>query len=205
MSTPPDHNDGLSNNEAAYLRGEDPTPEQASALIERRRPGWLVVGMVWATFGLYLFFWVGLHWAEMKRQLKDEKMYPVWHSVSMLVPIYSYFRFHANFRVMNELLQASKSPVRVQPLLPIGTFLLASLIVTVPIEDTVLLTLNMAGAMVALSWILHYGQTSMNAYWDATPDVKITSEVKTWEKALVFIGAFLWWMILSGMILELLG
>jgi hypothetical protein len=205
MSTPPDQNDGLSNQEIAYLRGEDSPPDPVPTQIERRRPGWLAAGLVWATFGFYLFFWVGIHWAEMKRQLRDDTMRPVWHSIAMVVPIYCYFRLHANYRVLNELLDETSSPVRVRPMLAIGTFLMASLLLAIPIEDIVIQTLNLAAVVGAISWIIHHGQTGMNAYWDATPRVKTTSEVKRWEKIVLFAGGFLWWMILSGLIFELVS
>ena len=161
--------------------------------------------MVWATFGLYVFFWVGLHWAEMKRELKDERMYPVWHSLAMLVPIYSYFRFHANFRGLNELLATTRSEHRVRPLLAIGTFLLASLLVAVPIEDIVLMTMNLAVAVAALSWIIHHGQTGMNAYWEAAPNVRTNDDVKLWERLLIAFGAGMWALIVLGMIAETVG
>jgi hypothetical protein len=203
MSTPPDPENRLTDEEMAYLRGEEPIPKAEPARIERRRPGWLVAGLMWATFGFYLFFWVGLHWAEMKRELKDDRMYPVWHSLAMAVPIYCYFRLHANYRVLNELLRNTSSPVRVKPMQAIGTFLLASLLLAVPIDDLVLQSLNMAAVVGALSWVIYHGQTGMNAYWDARPSVQTTSEVKRWEKIVVFIGGFFWWLILTGIVLEI--
>lgn len=203
--SPPQHEEGLTQEELDFLRGQTPGPTPERQRIERRRPGWLVIGMVWATFGLYIFFWVGLHWAEMKRQLRDDQMYPVWHALTMLVPIYSFFRFHANFRVLNELLASTRSPHRVSPMLAIGTFILASLLAAVPIEDIVLLTLNMIAAVAALSWIIYYGQSGMNAYWDAVPNVRTTSEVKLWERLVVSFGAALWALIVLGMFIEAAG
>jgi hypothetical protein len=202
MSIPPgtdtQQEHGLTREEQEFLRGEAP-PERR---IERRRPGWLVVGMVWATFGLYVIFWVGLNWAESKRQLRDDRMYPVWHALAMLVPIYSFFRFHANFRVMNELLDTTRAEHRVRPMLAIATFILASLLVAVPIEDRVLQTLNMMAAIGALSWIIHHGQTGMNAYWDATPHTKTVENVKLWERLLVAFGAFLWSLMIVGIFVD---
>jgi hypothetical protein len=189
-----DNTEGLTPAEQEYLRSGEPLPER----IERRRPGWLVVGMVWATFGIYLIFWAGLRWAEMKRQLRHEQMYPVWHALAMLVPIYSFFRFHANFRVLNELLATTNSPHRVRPMAAIGTFLLASLLVAVPIEDTLLVTLNLLAAMAAISWIIHHGQTGMNAYWDTLPRQRTTDHVHLWERLVIALAAVIWMLLIVG-------
>jgi hypothetical protein len=166
--------EGLTQEEQDYLLGKTPAPSR----VERRRPGWMVVGMVWATFGLYTLFWVAFNWAELKRQLQRDNMYPFWHGVSMLVPIYSYYQFYTNFRVINELLETSRSTHRVRAGIVIATFLLASLLAAVPIDDIVLITLNVSAALAAISWTIHHGQSAMNHYWDATPGVKTTSEVK---------------------------
>lgn len=191
--------EGLSGHERDYLLGRTPVESR----IERRRPGWMVVGMVWATFGIYILFWVGLNWAELKRQLQRDNMYPIPHGLSMLVPIYSYYQYYMNFRVMNELLESSKVTQRTQPGIVIATFLLASLLAAVPIQDLVLMTLNLTAAIGAISWTLHHGQSAMNEYWDATPGVQTTSEVKLWERLIIAAGAGLWSLIIFGMFAEM--
>ncbi|TVR72443.1 MAG: hypothetical protein EA415_09765 [Sphaerobacteraceae bacterium] len=203
MTAPPDRDNGLTQQEIDYLAGRVPDPEPEESRIERWRPGWLVAALTFATFGLYLFIWTGVHWAEMKRQLKDERMYPVWHALAITVPIYCYFRLHSNYRVMNELLATTSSPFRTRPMLVLGTFLMASLLLAVPMEDIVIQSLNLAAVVGAISWILHHGQTGMNAYWEANPSVKTSSQIQRWEKIVLFMGGFLWWMILSGLVLEL--
>jgi hypothetical protein len=57
----------------------------------RRRPLWLVGALTFVTFGVYLVIWVGVTWSEMKRELRDEGMRPVWHALGLLVPIYNSF------------------------------------------------------------------------------------------------------------------
>jgi hypothetical protein len=183
---------GLSEEEIAYLQGKEPRPTR----VERRRPGWMVVGMFWATFGLYLPFWVGFHWAELKRQLGRENMYPLWHALSIAVPIYSYYQYYRNFSVQNELMETSRSSEQTRPFLVISTFLAASLLVAFPIDDLRLTTLNVAAAMAAISWTMHHAQSTMNAYLDSTPHVRSTSEVKLWERLLIAAGAGLWSLLL---------
>lgn len=68
-----------------------------------RRPIWLVILLTIVTFGLYTIVWFGVSWAEIKRERKDPQMHPFWHSLTLLVPVYSLFRMHAHFRVLNEI------------------------------------------------------------------------------------------------------
>jgi hypothetical protein len=205
MSDQKEHtNDGLTREEQEYLRGKVPQETR----VERRRPGWLVVGMVWATFGLYVIIWAGLHWAEMKRQLKDERMYPVWHALAMLVPIYSFFRFHSNFRVLNELLSTSRSSHRVQPSLVVTTYVLATALVFVTEQaglEMPLAGVNAMAAIAAVSWTIYHGQTGMNAYWDTVSNVTVDSSVKLWERILLAVGAAMWSVFLLGLLAELAG
>jgi hypothetical protein len=191
--------DGLSPEEQDYLLGKAPREDR----VERRRPGWMVVGMVWATFGIYFIIWSGLHWAEMKRQLRDERMYPIWHALAMFVPIYMYFRFHANFRVLNELLATTRSSHRVRPLLVVATLLAANALLAIPIDDMTLMTLNVIAAIAVISWIIHHGQTGMNAYWDAMPSQKTTERVKLWERVVIAAGAAMWSLIILSVLFGL--
>ena len=180
-------------------RTGDPRPPR----VERRRPPWVVAGLVWATFGLYVVIWVGLNWAELKRERRDERMHPVWHALAMLVPIYSYFRFHANFRVINELLSTTRSNVRVQPMVAVVTFLLASLLISIPVADLMVQFLNVVVALAAISWTIYHGQSGMNAYWNARPERQTTSAVHLWERLVLSFGAAFWFMTLVGLMVEM--
>lgn len=191
---------GLTPEERSYLKGESRQPYRRR--VERRRPAWLVAALVWASFGVYVPFWVGLHWAEMKRELDDDRMYPVWHALSMVVPIYSFFRFHANFRVLNDLLAGTRSTHRVRPLLAVATFVMVNLLVGFPVDDIMIMTMNLIVGVAAVSWVLHHGQAGMNAYWDARPERETTDAIKAWERLLLPFGAAMWALVILSLLLE---
>lgn len=192
--------EGLTAEERAQLQGHG--RETYRRRVERRRPAWLVAALVWASFGVYVAFWVGLHWAEMKRELRDDRMYPVWHALAMLVPIYSFFRFHANFRVLNELLAQTRSGHRVRPLLAVATFVMVSILISVPVEDLTIMTLNLVVGIAAVSWVIYHGQAGMNAYWDAVPERQTTSAIKVWERLLIPFGAAMWLLVILSVIVD---
>ena len=62
-----------------------------------------VVFMSILSGGLYLFYWFYLTWKQY-RDHAGKEAYPVWHALTLLVPIYSFFRMHAHVRSFKELM-----------------------------------------------------------------------------------------------------
>jgi hypothetical protein len=90
------------------------------------RPAWLVAGLTVASFGLYAFYWFFSTWRELRAELSDDSMHPVWHALSTAAPIYGLFRVHAHMRLTRAV--AVSRGLRV-PLSP-GSCVTAWLIVT---------------------------------------------------------------------------
>ncbi|MSQ40942.1 MAG: hypothetical protein EXR55_04665 [Dehalococcoidia bacterium] len=49
--------------------------------------------------GLYLLYWFYLTWKHYRNHTGRD-VYPVWHALTLLVPIYSLFRTHAHVRAL---------------------------------------------------------------------------------------------------------
>jgi len=62
-----------------------------------------ILFMTIASYGLYLFYWYYVTWYYVTwKQYRDStgaNAYPVWHALTLLVPIYGLFRTHAHMRV----------------------------------------------------------------------------------------------------------
>ena len=65
-----------------------------------------VVVMSVLSWGLYLFYWFYLTWKQYRDHTREEA-YPVWHALTLLVPIYGYFRMHAHVRTFDELMHSA--------------------------------------------------------------------------------------------------
>lgn len=53
--------------------------------------------------GLYLFYWFYITWKQYHDYFKaDDNAYPVWHALTLLVPVYGVFRAHAHMRAYKE-------------------------------------------------------------------------------------------------------
>ena len=51
--------------------------------------------------GLYLFYWFYLTWKQLQTE-SSETHYPVWHALTLMVPIYGLFRMHRHVSLINE-------------------------------------------------------------------------------------------------------
>ena len=65
-----------------------------------------VILMSFLSWGLYLVYWSYLTWQQYRDHTKSEA-YPVWHALSLAVPIYGYFRMHAHVRSFKELMTSA--------------------------------------------------------------------------------------------------
>ena len=76
---------------------------------------WLVLLLCLVTAGLYLPIWMGLTWSELKRAYRDVHMYPVWHGLSGLVPIYGWMRFYEHCIAINQAVEHQGGVAIVRP------------------------------------------------------------------------------------------
>ena len=66
------------------------------------------------TFGFYLFYWFYLTWQQY-RDYTGREAYPVWHALTLLVPLYSLFRTHAHARTYRALMWEYELPSSIRP------------------------------------------------------------------------------------------
>ena len=62
-----------------------------------------VLFMTVLTYGLYLFYWFYVTWKQYRDYTRSD-VFPVWHALTLLVPIYGLFRTHAHMRSFKELM-----------------------------------------------------------------------------------------------------
>jgi len=130
------------------------------------RAVWRVVTLTVVTLGLYYFVWLGLTWSEMKRELRDETMYPVWHALTQFVPVYGWFRLYEHFQTINVMLYRAETPPAVNP----GNVVRAAVIATVVGFFANLLIFDGLGELLytaVVVWFVARGQAGLNAYWKA--------------------------------------
>ena len=56
--------------------------------------------------GLYLFYWFYLTWKQY-RDYTGAEAYPIWHALTLLVPVYNLFRVYAHARTFREMMTSA--------------------------------------------------------------------------------------------------
>ena len=152
--------------------------------------------------GLYTFWWFYITWKHY-RDHTGEKAYPVWHALTLLVPIYNLYRVHAHVRSYVELfdmrnLSNSLSPFKAIVVVSIWFFLdkigLRETIFDMPISET--LAMTMLGGLVIstalLTWLLVSAQTNINRYWQSALFEKSPSSARIGIGEALFALAGIW-------------
>ena len=146
-------------------------------------PAWLPFALTLATGGAYLIVWAGRSWSTMKRERGDPEMRPVWHALSLAVPLYMIFRVHAHFRTLNELLAGSGARERANLAIAVGafagfplTFIATGAFRTGLRDGSVLLIAALCAGVVA-----GYGQHHLNAYLRSRTGAVLVSRVDVLE------------------------
>lgn len=163
------------------------------AVIDRQRPIWLVCLLTFLTSGVYYLWWFGASWAELKRERHDPNMSPFWHALTQLVPIYSWFRIHAHYRVLNELLQQQRASHSIEPGLMVAVVVVAD--VAGPLSMAFaepLPSLIWPLSLAALIFRVAYGQAALNAYYAAKHGRLAAKRVTAGEWVALGVIALAW-------------
>jgi hypothetical protein len=172
-----------------------------------------IIVMSVLTTGLYLFYWMYLTWRHY-RDHTDAVAYPLWHALTLVVPVYQLFRMHAHMRVFQDLMQGRGVPSTLNPLLSVG--LLLAVIALSLLGGTLVADLTAEPQMgqppptmdpgerigyfvsslarvVIIGWIMWHAQRNINRYWQHRIGVRLASApFSLVEIGLVVLGLINW-------------
>ena len=171
-----------------------------------------IVALTVLSSGLYIFYWMFATWRQY-REHTGEIAFPVMHALSLLVPIYQFFRLHAHMRVYQELMEQRGVPTTLSParivLIYFGVVLLGMVSFILPAEGP--LTTSQQAAYVAinvgqvtlLSWILWHAQTNINRFWQHRLGIRLGwMPLSFSEIAVVAVGLILGWGMLAIILID---
>ncbi len=164
------------------------TPERLTISLRR---------IVVLSAGLYYLHWVYRTWGQLAREAPGHGPYhPVWHALTLLVPVYAQFRMHRHTDLIRALASESFPELRLNPWTIVVLLAAATALVflgfgiTSPVLVLALLVTNVALVTPAMVW----PQRALNRYWVATrgPGVRPAS-LGFWEVVLTVSGLVLVW------------
>ncbi len=151
--------------------------------------------------GLYAFYWLYLTWKQY-RDRTGARAEPVWHALTLMVPVYGLFRVHAHARAYRDLMLREGLPTSISP----GRTVLAMLAIQAlgvvglglsmrpPAQENVTAMFGIGGlSLVLMAWLLAGLQRNLNAYWaNVAGDGLRDAPTGIGEVILAFLGILLW-------------
>jgi RNA polymerase subunit RPABC4/transcription elongation factor Spt4 len=151
------------------------------------------------TYGLYFFYWLYLTWKQLQGETR-EVHYPVWHALTLFVPIYGLFRLHKHMGIVQALALRAGVNTSLTPGLAVVLIALTWVLGFVStgakgIEIVVFNTVSFALTTTAMVW----AQGTLNAYWYKVRETPLHyAPVGVGERVLIFLGILLWLNVILG-------
>ena len=156
--------------------------------------------------GLYIFYWMYATWRHY-RDHTGETAYPVFHALSLMVPVYQLFRLHAHMRVYQELMEARDVPNTLSPFRAVGIYfgvvmleMIAFRLLAEPeltgFQQIAYFAVNVV-QIVVLTWLVAQAQGNLNRFWQRRLGTQLrSSPVSVVEIALVVLGLLEWGLLI---------
>ena len=171
-----------------------------------------IVALTVLSSGLYIFYWMYATWRQY-REHTGEIAFPIMHALSLLVPIYQFFRLHAHMRVYQELMEQRGVPTTLSParivLIYFGVVMLGMVSFILPAEGPLTASQQAAyvaiqvGQAVLLSWIMWHAQTNINRFWQHRLGIRLGwMPLGFAEFAVVAVGLVLGWGMLAIILID---
>ncbi len=171
-----------------YIMGE----ERANALLlSSTRLIFLSV----ISLGVYYYYWGYITWKHLQSETEDVH-YPVWHALSLIVPVYGIFRIHKHVSVIRDLAAKSELETSLSPDLAFVLMALNFALGFTPLAfggAATILTLFAAVLSLTISTtVIVWAQAPLNRYWSsARSDSLSYARIAAAEVAVVILGLLL--------------
>jgi hypothetical protein len=141
-----------------------------------------------------VFYWFYLTWKQLAAETNDTH-HPVWHALTLLVPIYGLFRMHAHVRVIAELASGRGITSYMAPGLAVVLVLVSYGLSLAEIRDTghaTAIVLSVIGTVVSTTLVV-LAQAGLNSYWEkARENILTDARIGVGEVVFVVLGILIW-------------
>ena len=146
------------------------------------------------SFGLYLFWWFYITWKQLARETGEEH-FPVWHALSLFVPIYGLFRIHKHMSIIKDLAVRAGLDTSLSPGIVVVLAILSNALDWASFTTTdvgALVTLGVISVVLSTT-IVAWAQATLNRYWAVrTGDALREARLGVGEVILTIFGLLAW-------------
>jgi len=148
------------------------------------------------SLGIYLPLWLGFTWAELRREIGDQRMQPLGHALSVFIPGYGYWQVYRHFAAIGAALERVGVKKKVDPFSAALGVVVWSLTFLHYSSEPIFVALDMI-ELAAATGVVVYGQRALNDYWRARPGPEVEERVLSTDWiAVALAGAyFLSWIL----------
>ena len=150
--------------------------------------------------GTYFFYWLYLTWRHLRDET-GEKHYPVWHALTLLVPIYGLFRLHRHVGLIRDLARGVGIETALAPSLAVGLVFLNWMLgissTQIDQENTVALLVVSVIGLALTTTVVVRAQDGLNRYWIRVRGESLQkAPLGVGEVALAVLGTLYWLSVL---------
>lgn len=132
---------------------------------------WRVGILTFLSFGLYYPYWMCISWKHLAEEMPGKKFYPLWHAMSLFVPIYHVVVLYQHFRTIREAQEREgvESNILLALAVALGIFVSifnVTTIMTVVVWGSPILTVvHSFISIIGIGFLVLWGQRNLNKYW----------------------------------------
>jgi hypothetical protein len=161
-----------------------------------------ILFMTVASYGFYLIYWFYVTWKQYRDHTGDEA-YPIWHALTLFVPIYNLFRTYAHMRTYRNLMSGEGLGTTISPGWAVAAVMISGAIDGVSFQLIWRGELTQAVAFATavldvisitiVAWLLLHVQGNLKSYWHNISQGTVeNAKIGVGEVILVIVGILSW-------------
>jgi len=177
---------------------KDPTGERWWRSVQSP---WLVAALVFATLNLYVLWWLGRTWWQLKHEDGDAGKRPVWHVLAMFVPVYGYFRFYAHMRTIVQIAATPEARAMMSPLAMTVAWIVINLLSGVALSNQTPDWLPFLATLLSAAQF-GWAQYALNTAWSSLPGGTTRGRVHPLHWFLLILGFTFYGLVVLGLLAQ---
>lgn len=144
--------------------------------------------------GLYVVYWFYLTWKQLASET-SETHHPVWHALSLFVPIYGLFKMHRHVKVINGLVKGTGIVTSLSPGLAVVILMIGNALdwSSIRVNDTSALVVIGLISTALITYLVASAQSTLNQYWESVRGAELReARFGVGEVVFILVGLLVW-------------